>query len=214
MQTQCPECNKQRSISTEELRSSLGMICCEGCSTMFDALELLNDENTDDLLEADEILLPLKSSSGEHNSLWGIGYTICIILFLFQIYFFEGYNLTQNTFLRPWLKTICSGLHCQLPVYKNLNEITILHGAFEATKNDTYIFKTAFSNQSAFEQRYPSIKLTLQNFSGQTFAERVFQPQEYTKKPANLIGSNTSTEITMEITAPSNKMGGYRFELI
>ncbi len=214
MQTQCPECNKQRSISIEELRSSLGMICCDGCSSMFDALELLNDEKTDAPLEANEILPALKSPSDEHKGPWGIGYTVCIILFLFQIYFFEGYNLTQNTFLRPWLKTICSSLNCQLPVYKNLNEITILHGAFEATKNNTYIFRTSFSNQSAFEQKYPSIKLTLQNFSGQTFAERVFRPQDYTKRSASLIGSNTSTEITMEIAAPSKKMGGYRFELI
>ena len=211
MRTQCPECKKQRSISVKELRSSRGMIRCDECSSMFDALELLNEGNASNEINTHEALPALKSSSATDKGLWGAGYSFCIILFIYQVYFFESYNLTQNTQLRPWLNTVCHYINCLLPAYKNLNEFTILHGAFEATEKDTYLFNTAFSNQSAFEQSYPSIKLSLQNFNGQTFAERIFHPQDYAKNHVEFIAPDKLTEITMKIAAPSEKIGGYHF---
>ncbi|MFW5443539.1 MAG: zinc-ribbon and DUF3426 domain-containing protein [Methylococcaceae bacterium] len=214
MQTQCPECKSQRSISIEELRSSRGIIQCNECSAMFDALERLDDGLAIKELETNGILPTLDSISAHHKSPWRIAYFFCFIVFVFQIYYFEGYNLTQNPQIRPWLKTICNSFDCQLAVYKNLNELTILHGDFESTEDNVYIFKTAFTNESDFAQRYPSIKLSLQNFTGETFAERVFLPKNYGRKPAELLEPDISAEITMNIAAPSEPIGGYRFELI
>ena len=218
MYTQCPECKKQRLISVTELRNSGAMISCSGCSLMFDALEFLNDDQVaaepkKNATLADETT---RATSFFKNfaANWGLVYTLCIIIFIFQIYFFEGYNLTQNTIFRPWLKKACGYFNCQLPPYKNLNDLTILHGSFEPMKNEDYIFKAAFTNQSAFEQNYPSIKLTLLDYTGNAFAERIFHPQDYLIQDSSLIMPEMSAEITMEIAAPPKKIGGYRFEFI
>jgi predicted Zn finger-like uncharacterized protein len=213
MYTQCPECNKQHNITIDELSESRGMICCDKCSAMFDALELLSKGQG--ALKASEILtIPEIKPRKKHTLLWGLGYSICIILFIFQIVYFEGYNLTQNTDVRPWLEKTCEYFKCQLPNYKNLDEFTILHGSFEPTANKHFVFKAAFTNQSAFEQTLPSIKLTLVDFSGQVFAKRIFNPQDYSNQAHKLIEPEMSEVITMEIAAPLTITGGYRFEFI
>ena len=213
MHTQCPKCKKQHKITVDELRTSRGMICCDGCSTMFDALELLS-EGLGANRKNDNKTLPAIKPRKKHTSFWGLGYSICIILFIFQIVFFEGYNLTQNAAARPWLEKTCGYFDCQLPPYKNLDEFTILHGSFEPTANKHYVFKVAFTNQSAFEQTLPSIKLTLLDFTGLVFAKRIFHPEEYSNQVHKLIGPEMSEEISMEIAAPSTKTGGFRFEFI
>ncbi|MCK4843194.1 MAG: zinc-ribbon and DUF3426 domain-containing protein [Methylococcales bacterium] len=194
MFTQCPDCKKKYSVTAKKLRTSQGMLYCKKCNSRFDALFLLKD--------------------GISSTLWNLGFCCSLITFAFQVYFFEGYNLTQNPTLRPWLEKSCQQLKCQLPHYKNLTEFTILHGSFEPDGNNNYVFKTAFTNQSAFEQSPPSIKLTLTDFKGHTFAERIFHPKNYLKPDFSLIQPEMSIEMSLDIATPSAKVGGYVFELI
>ena len=101
-----------------------------------------------------------------------------------------------------------------MPPYKNLDELTILQGSLEPTEREYFVFKAVFINQSDFKQDYPSVKLILQNFTGETIAERIFQPQDYLKNKLSQIQPEESAEISMKIVAPSKKMGGYSFEFI
>ena len=213
MYAECPNCKKQHQISVNELRTSRAIICCDGCSTKFDALESLSEELDIEETSGD-ITIPVIKSRKKSRPFWGLGYSVCIMLFVFQIVFFEGFNLTQNATIRPWLEKTCGYFDYQLPPYKNLSEFTILHGSFEPTANKHYVFKAAFTNQSVFEQALPSIKLTLLDFTGRTFAKRIFHPQDYSNQAHKLIAPEMSEEITMEIAAPSTKTGGYRFEFI
>lgn len=221
MYTQCPECKKAHSITVDELRTSHGMMNCEACNTMYDALELLNEgelPNSDKAKEnatvIDETNVSMINPPNLQSRYWGVAAGFLIITLIFQVYFFEGYHLTQNTTLRPWITKACTIIpDCQLPHYKNLTEISILNGAFEA-QNNHYVFKTAFINQSRFAQTRPSIKLTLLDFTGQAFAKRVFYPEDYSELPLTLLKPNLADEITLSIATPPSKIGGYRFELI
>jgi hypothetical protein len=168
--------------------------------------------------EDDEFSLfekPEKKEKEKEKGIWGLAFNSCLVLLAFQIYFFSGYGLTQNTTFRPWLEKTCKLINCQLPIYKNLDEFTILHGSFEpATNNKHYIFKAVFVNQSDFKQNHPSIKLTLQSFTGQIIAERIFRPEDYLKKTQLFIEPEMSSEIRMKIVAPAKTIGGYSFELV
>ncbi len=215
MITQCPECKKQHSISVAELRSSNTLIDCDQCEQQFDALELLKEPSFANNKQSKDLLSTQTNLTTKYSAIWTIGFTLCIALMAFQIYFFEAYNLSQNNKLRPWLEKICSHFDCQLPTYKNLDDFSIIHGSFELTTNKThYVFKTAFVNQSTFKQPHPAIKLTLQNFTGLDFAERVFLPQEYLTQYLEFVKPDMSVEISMNIAIPSKEIGGYRFELI
>lgn len=161
-----------------------------------------------------EFLDFLEKPPKQHSPFWLPGFFLCLVFLIFQVVFFEANSLAQNTTLRPWLDKFCIQLNCNLPAYKNLAELTVLHGSFELTDKAYYIFKTTFINYSAFAQQYPSIKLTIIDYSGQILAERVFKPNEYSKLATRLIEADMSAEVSMKIAIPSYKMGGYHFELI
>jgi len=220
MYTQCPECKSPYSVTAEQLRASHGEISCEACSAIFDALELLNEGAIPNDIEINEFPSYLDDSINNSSfpklqaKHWGLGICFLLLGLTFQIYFFKAYALSQNTTLRPWLEKACNvKTNCQLPPYKNLDELTILNGSFEPV-NDHYLFKTAFINQSIFAQQQPSIKLTLLDFTGHSFAERIFHPEHYSKQPLSLLKPDIPVEITISIATPLKKIGGYRFELI
>ncbi len=213
--TLCPECKQQQTVSTEQLRLSRGMLKCTKCSAMFDALEFISEQ----LLEESEQthyqnqFPPTPKQNKKLDALWSYGLLAGILLLCTQIYFFEGYTLSQNSILRPWLLKFCQTFDCRLPRYKNINEISILQGSLESTDAHVYVFKAVISNQAQFDQPYPDIILTLLNFTGEAFAERVFSAHNYQPESA-LLAADETTEISFNIAAPQTKIGGYTFKLL
>ncbi len=146
---------------------------------------------------------------------WGVGFGVGIILLLVQIYLVERDKIGQDAEKRASVEKICQLLPCRLPVYKNLDEIEILQGDFQLEGNSHYVFETVISNQAAFSQAYPRIKLILLDFSGQPFAQRIFHPKDYVKvSPDALMAASQTIEISLNIAIPRQKIGGYTFELI
>jgi len=213
MYTQCTACKQQQYLTVKELSSSQGQIRCNHCSFKFNALEHLTEDAQANPFESHEIF-PHPQQSARRSTHWGLWTSLCLLIFAFQVYYFEAYNLSQNSTVRPWLSKICQSLNCQLPIYKNHNEITVLHGSFQTINKQHSIFKATFINQALFEQKLPAIKLTLQGFTGVDFAERVFYPKDYMNTDSAKMAPDRVIEIALDIATPKDKMGGYHFELI
>lgn len=204
MLTQCSHCKKTFNISIEELRTSPTVLCCANCEEMLGKLKLFKTN----------FFFSGEKNSSSHFVLWLLGCVACVVLFVAQVYLVERDKLSQNPEQRVWLEKICQSLHCRVPVYKNLDEFEILHGDFQLQDNH-YLFQTVLSNQADFAQRYPRIKLKLMDFSGHTFAERVFYPREYLgAEPSQLMPASETIEVNLNIALPAQKVGGYTFELI
>ncbi|WP_160172742.1 zinc-ribbon and DUF3426 domain-containing protein [Methylomarinum vadi] len=215
MYTQCPECKTQHSIDTELLRTTRGMLKCDKCGAMFDALEFISDTPIDQSMESKRVeFFPVEeATSGKHNALWTVGLVIGLMALAGQFFYFESYNLSQNPILRPWLVQACQTFSCSLPAYKNAEEISILQGSLEASGATSYRFKAIIVNQAGFSQPFPNIRLTLLNFTGEAFAERVFTADDY--RPAlPVLDADKSGEIILDIAAPARKIGGYSFKLL
>ncbi|WP_305909352.1 zinc-ribbon and DUF3426 domain-containing protein [Methylomarinum sp. Ch1-1] len=214
MFTQCPECKSQHIVSTEDLRACRGMMKCSNCATMFDALEYISDQPITDERQRQSIQPFSASDEGAkpRTKLWLFGFLLGLMILLGQFFYFEAYHLSQDPALRPWLLKTCQTFDCQLPDYKNPNEISIMHGTLEANGEYSYRFKAIIVNQAGFAQAYPDIQLTLLNFTGEPFAERVFSARHYQSSGAPL-AVDESAEIVFDIAAPSHKIGGYTFKL-
>ena len=147
---------------------------------------------------------------------WDLGFYAACILLIGQIYFFEGYRLSQNAKLRPWLTKTCYLINCSLPVYKNLAELSVISGTLQAASNNTLNFQAAFTNDADFPQAYPDLKLTFLKFNGDPFAERIFKPVDYSpdRPYYKKISAGEMVEINFSIATPEDKIGGYTFELI
>jgi hypothetical protein len=160
-------------------------------------------------------LFDSETSTHSDSIFWGLGCLAGLILFLAQVYWTQADKLKQNPELRIWLEKICYPPHCQLPLYKNLDDFETLHSEFQLHPNHYYVFQAVISNQAVFSQAYPTIKLNLLDFQGQQFAQRIFYPDDYLPTHSNTeMPAADSIEISMNIAVPTQKVGGYTFELL
>ena len=216
MYTQCPQCLTIQSLSLEQLRGSRGILKCCHCSAPFDALARISETETiAGENSANASLLPWDPDQDSKAGFWGLGVCVCLLLFIAQLIYIEGYAFTQNARMRPFLVALCDQIACRLPVYKNTAKFNIV-GSFNPTPDNNYEFHAAISNQAALSQAYPNVRLVLLAFSGKPFAARVFQPQDYLPEVlrATLMKPDATTEISLRIAAPKTAIGGTSFEIV
>jgi hypothetical protein len=206
MLTQCSQCKKTYSFSIAELRVSSSELYCPHCAEMLGKLKTFKT--------------PFFFSREQNSSqtwLWLLGCLLCASLLAAQFYWLQRNKLSQNPDYRAGFESICQAvpqLPCELPVYKNLAEFEILQGDFQLKENH-YEFQTVLSNQARFAQQYPQIKLSLLDFSGRTFAQRIFTPREYLgSEPKSLMPASETIEVHLQIALPGEKVGGYTFDLL
>jgi len=214
MYTECPSCSKKHPITVKKLRVSHGEFLCDRCYTTFNPVDLLNERSFFKRNEGIKSESELETSEVSLSEYWKYGVALCALIFLLQVYLFEGAAIAQNKTARPWLQKICSIVNYSLAPYKNSDEFSVLHVSFDPSDEDTYVLKASLLNQADFSQNQPSAKLSLIDFVGETFAERIFHPQEYSKNNIAQIKPDMTIAIKIIIAAPSNKVAGYRFELI
>jgi len=217
MFTRCTECKAIHSLSLEQLRKSRGMMRCGECSAMFDALTFISEtEPCDEGIEESLVPKPLPwdVTRQKNARFWTIGLMSGLLLLAVQLSYFEGPAIIQYPGFRLWAENICSQLGWKLPVYKNADEFEILHRSLTLLPDQNYLLNVVFSNQAPFRQSYPNFHLTLLNFNGQVFAERVFFPSDYLSGASakSTIAADATEEISLKILAPKTKIGGYDFD--
>jgi predicted Zn finger-like uncharacterized protein len=215
MFTRCPECLTTQAVTPEALRSGRGMVRCNRCASMFDALATLAEAETQTVADVQPDNEPWAEKKERSPRAWRIGFFIGMALLGAQGFHFEGGRVFQNPKIRPALEKFCGVLHCSLPDYQNLAELSVLHNSFSQMPNRHYAFKLVLNNDAAFSMRYPAVGLTLLSYDGQPFAYRLFQPSEYLAgQPKNArLASNSAAEISLEIAEPKTKVGGFLFDL-
>lgn len=207
MLTQCQQCKKTYSTAIKILCYSHQERLCPHCEEMLGKLKHLG---------RDFVVLNKQNTYRKSGLLrWRLGVVLCFPLLLAQIYIFEKDRLSQKPSSRLWLEKICRHLNCHLPIYKNHDDFEVMYGNFQPTNDQYYLFQAVISNQGKFKQRYPKIKLNLHSFSGESFASRIFIPENYsTSIQKEFINPSKTVEISMKIAIPKQKLGGYTFELI
>lgn len=216
MFTRCSHCKHQHQLSLEDLRSTRGMLKCTACDSLFDSLEFISESP---LIDSELPEAPsnhfAESSPVENNPpqhVWLTGCVMGSVLLIFQFFYFQTAHLVQRPATRPVLAQLCSVFGCSIDDYKNLEEISILSGSLENQSPHAFSFNTILLNEGPFPQPYPKIQLSLVNFTGQAFAERLFSAQDYLAAEKYLAPDET-TEISISIAATEQKIGGYNFKL-
>lgn len=215
MYSRCSHCQAQQEVSAEQLRRSRGLLSCSACGKRFDALASLSEQADTEFTKENtaDFLLNLATKKPA-TAAWGLACALTGLVFIAQVFYFEGDALSRQPQLRAGLQSICDRLQCRLPEYKNLDEWSVSHGDFRNLSDKNYIFSAAITNQAAFLQTIPDLKLVLLNFSGQAVAERIFSGRQYASVAA--LAANETAEIRLNVVAPPGvaKIGGYTFSLL
>lgn len=211
MYSRCPHCANQYKLSVQQLRDQRGLLVCKRCGEAFDALQYLSDDT-----QAKTRGKFGKAYAKQANlapAFWRVASVAMVLLLIVQLSYFEGSRLSLQPTLTFALEVVCTTGICNLPAYKNLDELTVSHSTLVAGADHSYVFSAAISNQSAFKQASPDLKLTLLNFNGQLVAERVFSAPEYLAGATQMAADETA-EVRLSIVAPAAKVGGYTFTLL
>jgi predicted Zn finger-like uncharacterized protein len=148
---------------------------------------------------------------------WMVGFILGCLLLFAQLIYFEADNISQNIVYRPKIEKIASLFGYELTIYENLHEFEVLQGSLNPDDNGVYWFKATISNQAAFKQRLPNIKLALLDFNEEIFSERIFTPEEYLsylKRSSFFITPDETIQASLKISPPKTTIGGYHFDLL
>ncbi|NOQ15029.1 MAG: DUF3426 domain-containing protein [Methyloprofundus sp.] len=142
---------------------------------------------------------------------WLMGLILGLGLLTYQVYYFKGYSLSQDPQIRPWLNS----LKLPLAAYRKPLEFTTVGSSLQPSDKDHYRLQVSLVNHADFPQPPPYLQLTLQNFYGGIFSQRIFSPQEYLSKTeaSTLIKDSATLDIDFLIAVPAEEIGGYSIEL-
>lgn len=215
MYSRCSHCQIQQQVSAEQLRLGRGLLTCSACGERFDALASLADQLDAEVHQENVAdFLPDLTGNKPVSRAWAWSSAVFLLVFLAQITYFEGDAWLRQPRLRTALQAVCERLACRLPDYKNLDEWAVSHSDFQTLSDRRYVFSAAITNQAAFRQACPELKLVLLDFGGQAVAERIFSARQYA--PVAWLAPNETAQISLTVVTPPGvgKIGGYTFGLL
>lgn len=146
-----------------------------------------------------------------------IGLFIALVLLVGQLLYFNLDTFSRSPTLRPSLEQLCLQLDCQLPIYKNIEELVILQNSISTLTDRSQLFMVTINNKATFAQPYPNLKLNLYDYAGNLTATRIFLPQDYLPKApvtTPILQPEASLVVNLNIAELKTKIGGYTFELV
>lgn len=213
MFTRCPHCDKQHSVTTQQIRYSRGLLICAGCGQSFDGLASLCEQADERPFLSNNPEFWLKNSDKTKSVLrWRFGSLVMLLTLFAQIVYFEGSRLTGQPQIRQVLLTVCQALGLQASSYNNPDDWALSHSDLQTHLGQRYLLTTALTNQAEVDQAFPKLKLTLTDFKGQVLAQRVFDPQQYTNE--KVLMANQTAFVRLPIILPGHEIGGYSLNLM
>ncbi|AEG00164.1 zinc-ribbon and DUF3426 domain-containing protein [Methylomonas methanica] len=207
MFSRCPHCDRQQQVTTRQLRDSRGLLTCVSCGKSFDALPALTEmaDEPVDTPQREDLLL----ASGKQPAVkgWRIGNALLFMMLLAQVAYFEKDGLLRQPQLYSGLTHFCRIAGCRMPTYKNSAEWSLSHSAWQAHLDRRYVLTAALTNQAAFAQALPPLKLTLNDYSGRLLAERVFRPGTYT--PDTVLAADHTQQIHLPLVVSAPDVAGF-----
>ncbi|MEW6037513.1 MAG: DUF3426 domain-containing protein [Pseudomonadota bacterium] len=229
MFTRCPSCGTAYGISVRQLREGRGVMLCDHCGRVFNALPGLEESVPDSFSQ------PPKGVSGHWfgrwrrgydeparpgfflRLAWGVGSIALTIALLGQVAYFGSTRFAQDEAMRPWLVMLCEAVGCQVPPYSDVESIQIVERTLRPVPaTGGYEFRLVMANQSTAAQVFPSIVLRVVDREGKPAAGRVFSPAEYLPKGSglSLMPVGKSLEVRLDLAKPDRDISGFTFELI
>ena len=146
---------------------------------------------------------------------WLFAVLLGFFLLLYQLYYFQAYSLSQDPKIRPLLRTLSTYGNIPLADYRKPLEFSTIGSSLEETEKGHYRLQLSLINHADFRQPPPYLQLTLQNFYGGIFAQRIFSPQEYLGQTKSVIAIEplATLDIDFLIAQPEQDTGGYIIEL-
>ncbi|HEY5993075.1 MAG TPA: zinc-ribbon and DUF3426 domain-containing protein [Gallionellaceae bacterium] len=150
---------------------------------------------------------------------WSVASSLLLAVLLAQaVYLFRVELAARLPGLKPALVAACARLHCEVPLPRNIELISIESSNLETDPSQPGIITLSITlrNMASYVQAYPNLELTLTDFNDSPVGRRLLRPGEYLKDAADEktgLAANRENSIRLAIDASSLKAAGYRLFL-
>jgi predicted Zn finger-like uncharacterized protein len=151
--------------------------------------------------------------------LWKAASVLLALAALAQLtYLFRTELAARLPGLKPALVAACARLHCNVPLPRNIDLMSIDASNMETDPAQPGVITLSLTlhNLAPYPQAYPALELTLTDISDMPVGRRLFRPGEYLKDAADAtqgLGANRDTSIRLAIDATGLRAAGYRLFL-
>lgn len=170
-------------------------------------------------LSEDTILIDPEANIKQHGwlyyTLWGIGNIVLILVFAFQILWFNPKLMHESPALSRMFNYACGVLSCKAPIeqYKDLSfeKIKIKH-----VDKDTTRFSGVLVNHHKNSVVLPPIKITLKA-NGEIISSKILAPRDYLEdslKTIQRIPSNSPFRFEFIVPKSKNSFDDYSLEIV
>ena len=130
------------------------------------------DEYQPHLAEAD---LQLEQQRKPHQWGWSVAFVLLLVLTAAQVSLVKRNSWAQDAQYRQLYETACAVIGCELPLYRNANELIISNLSLEPdTTAGLLVVELTVSNQARFAQPLPSLSLEFSSADGIPIAQLDF----------------------------------------
>lgn len=170
-------------------------------------------------LSEDALLVDHEPTSKQHGwlyySLWGIGNIVLILVFAFQILWFNPKLMHESPALNRIFNYACGVLTCKIldEQYKYLSFEKVKVKRY--SKNET-MFSGVLINHHKDSVLIPSIRLILKD-KGETVTDITLKPQDYlvdSLKPIQRIPSDSPFKFEFTVEKSKNSFDNYSLEIV
>lgn len=150
---------------------------------------------------------------------WTLGTLLLLLALAGQFAYFMRDDLARHAALRPLLTLMCEYARCGIPLVHAPERIRMV--AREIRRHpemrDALRVSITFSNEAAFRQAYPLIRLSFFDMYDRVLAQRRFAPEEYLPQNIDMaagMAPRGALQTAIEIVDPGTEAINFTFEFL
>ena len=150
---------------------------------------------------------------------WYAAAIFLVVVGALQYTWFNKHIYAQQTEYRSYFLLACSRIGCDLPEYKNVQELVaknLLIRSHPRIEN-ALVVDSILENSADFRQEFPDLWLSFRNIENVPIAARRFSPADYLAgelRGLRYIPANTEVRFSIEILDPGESAFGYSLEVL
>jgi predicted Zn finger-like uncharacterized protein len=171
-------------------------------------------------LSLDEALFA-DPAQARRDRLWAVGAALLVFALAGQAaYYYRSDLAVQYPGLKPYLVKLCDALQCRVLPPQRPRQIAIEASDLQAVdpaRPGLIRLTATLRNHAGHDLGYPALDLVLTNTKEHTLARRVFLPNEYLERGADVLsGLPASAEITVRLDLDTGDLSpaGFRLDLL
>ncbi len=150
-----------------------------------------------------------------------IVWSVVCIAFLFilvaQIESFVVPKYAQTTKYRPYLETFCLVVQCELPLFKDVENLKLMHTsiALHPSQPGAVRIQVRLINEARHAQPYPELQLTLTDKFGRIVGKRIYEPSVYLQDDVeNKMKSDRLSSVNLDLAKPHENAYGFAVDVV